>query len=53
MKYVNVSGHGLHSFHTEKSVTYERNTDFSQALTPSEWWSYFSLLVVSEEYTFK
>ena len=24
---------------------------FSQALTPSEWWSYLSLLVVSEEYT--
>ena len=24
---------------------------FSQTLTPSEWWSYFSLLVVSEEYT--
>ena len=41
MKYVKVSGHGLHFF---KSVIYERNTDISQALTPSEWSSYFSFL---------
>ena len=28
MKYVKVSGHSLHVFNTEKSVIYERNTDF-------------------------
>ena len=34
-------------FNTEKSVIYER----SYSKSPSNWLSYFSLLVVSEEYT--
>ena len=38
-------------FNTEKYVIYKHNHNFSQTLTPSEWWSYISLLVVSEEYT--
>ena len=42
-----VSGHGLHFFNTEKCVIYERNTDLFSGLTPSEWLSCFSLLVVS------
>ena len=42
MKYVKVSG---------IFVSTNATLTLSQAFTPSEWWPYFSLLVVSEEYT--